>query len=358
MTSITGLTAARMLAIEGASIVDGEVVGDDLILTKHDATTINAGNVRGGDGIGAAEVTQEGWHNVGAGGEPAFTNGWANRGGGYCVTRFMKDPAGIVRIEGTLITGTTGTAAFTLPVGYRPAVDQYFPVLLAAGVAGGYCSISTAGVVVLARGAASDIYLQLSFSTGQTTFPAGKSIIPVVTALPGGPTDGDEIYLQTAAMATAKTMWRLRYRAAITKWEFIGGAPMRSETGGGTTSTSATPAVWTGGPTITVPVTGEYEVDFGFSGMVDSSTTYAAIARATLYRDTTSLAINCGAATPVGQPNDGALYANSFVRATNLVLTSGWALKLYVSLQRPGGAAGTARFAAPAFMTLRPMFLG
>jgi microcystin-dependent protein len=47
MASVTGLTAERMLAIEAASIVDGEIVGDNLILTKHDATTINAGNVRG-----------------------------------------------------------------------------------------------------------------------------------------------------------------------------------------------------------------------------------------------------------------------------------------------------------------------
>lgn len=47
MATITGLTAARMLAIEAASVVDGEVVGDNLILTKHDASTIDAGNVRG-----------------------------------------------------------------------------------------------------------------------------------------------------------------------------------------------------------------------------------------------------------------------------------------------------------------------
>jgi hypothetical protein len=39
-----------MLAIEAASVVDGDVVGDNLILTKHDATTIDAGNVRGAAG--------------------------------------------------------------------------------------------------------------------------------------------------------------------------------------------------------------------------------------------------------------------------------------------------------------------
>jgi microcystin-dependent protein len=50
MTTVTGLTAARMLAIEGASIVDGEVVGGNLILTKHDGSTINAGPVVGPQG--------------------------------------------------------------------------------------------------------------------------------------------------------------------------------------------------------------------------------------------------------------------------------------------------------------------
>jgi len=50
MASINGLTAERMLEIEAASIVDGEVVGGNLILTRHDATTINAGSVIGPTG--------------------------------------------------------------------------------------------------------------------------------------------------------------------------------------------------------------------------------------------------------------------------------------------------------------------
>jgi hypothetical protein len=40
-----------MLEIEAASIVDGNIVGDDLILTRQNATTINAGSVRGAQGI-------------------------------------------------------------------------------------------------------------------------------------------------------------------------------------------------------------------------------------------------------------------------------------------------------------------
>jgi hypothetical protein len=50
MGTVTGLTAERMLEIEAASVVDGDIVGDDLFLTKHDGTVINAGNVRGGPG--------------------------------------------------------------------------------------------------------------------------------------------------------------------------------------------------------------------------------------------------------------------------------------------------------------------
>jgi hypothetical protein len=47
MPTITGLTAARMLEIEGESVVDGEIIGGNLILTRHDGSTINAGPVLG-----------------------------------------------------------------------------------------------------------------------------------------------------------------------------------------------------------------------------------------------------------------------------------------------------------------------
>lgn len=50
MATVTGLTADRMLAIEAASIVDGEVDSSgNLILTKHDGTEIDAGHVKGAD---------------------------------------------------------------------------------------------------------------------------------------------------------------------------------------------------------------------------------------------------------------------------------------------------------------------
>lgn len=50
MGTVTSLTAARMISIEANCIVDGDIVGDNLILTKHNGSTIDAGNVRGPTG--------------------------------------------------------------------------------------------------------------------------------------------------------------------------------------------------------------------------------------------------------------------------------------------------------------------
>lgn len=51
LVPVTVFTADRMKAIEDGTIVDGDVVGDDLVLLRHDGTPINAGNVRGPQGL-------------------------------------------------------------------------------------------------------------------------------------------------------------------------------------------------------------------------------------------------------------------------------------------------------------------
>lgn len=51
VTTVTGFTSDRMLAIENGTVVDGNVVGDNLILLTHGGTPIDAGNVRGPQGI-------------------------------------------------------------------------------------------------------------------------------------------------------------------------------------------------------------------------------------------------------------------------------------------------------------------
>lgn len=74
MATVTGLTAARMLEIEGASVVDGAVDGNgDLILTRHDGSVVAAGHVKGDPGekgdVGpkgsAVDLTRPWSHNVG-----------------------------------------------------------------------------------------------------------------------------------------------------------------------------------------------------------------------------------------------------------------------------------------------------
>jgi microcystin-dependent protein len=50
MATVTGFTAERMLAIENSTVVDGEIVGDNLILMTRDGTPIDAGVVKGDTG--------------------------------------------------------------------------------------------------------------------------------------------------------------------------------------------------------------------------------------------------------------------------------------------------------------------
>lgn len=50
MATVSSFTAERMKAIEDNAIVDGSIVGDNLVLTKHNGETVDAGNVRGPSG--------------------------------------------------------------------------------------------------------------------------------------------------------------------------------------------------------------------------------------------------------------------------------------------------------------------
>lgn len=51
ITTITGLTAQRMIEIEQASVVTGTIEGDNLVLTTKGGKPITAGNVRGPRGL-------------------------------------------------------------------------------------------------------------------------------------------------------------------------------------------------------------------------------------------------------------------------------------------------------------------
>ena len=75
MGVITGLTAARMLAIEAASVISGAVVGNNLILTKHDGSTINAGVVKNWDAPPIGGVLAWTRKNLPSGGDYVLADG-------------------------------------------------------------------------------------------------------------------------------------------------------------------------------------------------------------------------------------------------------------------------------------------
>jgi hypothetical protein len=150
-----------MKAIEDASIVDGGVVLDDLILTKYNGVQINAGNVRGPIGpagpngvdgeagpAGPAGPAGSG-EPVGNWNAPVLLNSWANYSS-------MYDPAGYylhnnrVFIRGFIKSGAMDVSLFTLPLGFRPPFYLVIPVVTAGGPT--RVEVRTNGDIILASG--------------------------------------------------------------------------------------------------------------------------------------------------------------------------------------------------------------
>ena len=90
----------------------------------------------------------------------------------------------------------------------------------------------------------------------------------IVTALPTTSlVDGQTALFQNAAMATDGIVWQFRYRAGggTYKWEFIGGTPLFNEvTTGEARSANTYGALTTAGPSIALPLAGDYLVEVRF----------------------------------------------------------------------------------------------
>jgi hypothetical protein len=73
-----------------------------------------------------------------------YQNSWVSfNAGTHYVAEYYKDALGWVHIRGTISTGTTGTVAFTLPVGFRPTKAMNFPITTSGGH--GFMGIATNG---------------------------------------------------------------------------------------------------------------------------------------------------------------------------------------------------------------------
>jgi hypothetical protein len=104
-------------------------------------------------------VPDTSWHEIGAAGQPAFQNGWANFGGGTNTAAYRKDALGFVHLKGSIASGTLNAAAFTLTVGYRPAGNSSFACVTATGF--GNCTIRSPGTVTPVSGTAAEFLLDV-----------------------------------------------------------------------------------------------------------------------------------------------------------------------------------------------------
>lgn len=214
---------------------------------------------------------QDTWHLIGGAGEPAYGAGYTNHAGDLPVA-FRKYPNGKVRIRGGVNVPAAAGAFFTLPAGYRPPGTQRFGVIDENSGAMVQVYIATDGTLnKLATSATIFDLSTIEFDTDTvSSYSAGIIGPPRVTALPANPVDGQECYF--VADATAGVVWHLRYNAASAspyKWEFVGGSEMRDEivtaAGENTSSTSYT-TLTTPGPSIAVPLAGEYDIELSFLG--------------------------------------------------------------------------------------------
>lgn len=95
---------------------------------------------------------------------PTLTASWVNFGGGYNNVGYYKDSTGRVYLCGVIKSGTIGSAAFTLPVGYRPAAKCLFATISNAAL--GRLEVDTSGNVIPITG--SKVWFSLDNISFQT----------------------------------------------------------------------------------------------------------------------------------------------------------------------------------------------
>lgn len=151
------------------------------------------------------------------------------------------------------------------------------------------------------------------------------------TSLPASPTDGQEFTLVDSVTAPTY-QWRFRYNAGSSnahKWDCIGGTLLGAFVLGPEYTTSTTDVdLATVGPSIVVPFTGVYHVQFGFQG-INGGNTGGGNATATLYDNTTAVS-NANAITGISAASG--VYSSAAMEAFSVLGTAGHTFKLKYSI--------------------------
>ncbi len=127
-----GATRQEALVIESGMFAGGNRPSITLSSDSFDVTVLSRiehlaslHNFLGAISIDSQVDKEKAWHQVGAGGEPAFAGNWANFGGSDQAAAFRLGIKNDVELTGLVkSTGALGAAPstiFTLPVAYRPA---------------------------------------------------------------------------------------------------------------------------------------------------------------------------------------------------------------------------------------------
>jgi hypothetical protein len=92
---------------------------------------------------------------------PTLLNSWVNFGSGFNDAGYFKDANGVVHLRGLIKSGVIGTAAFNLPIGYRPKNTELINAI--SNNALGRLDILNTGDINLAAG--SNIWFSLDSIT-------------------------------------------------------------------------------------------------------------------------------------------------------------------------------------------------
>jgi hypothetical protein len=160
----------------------------------------------------------------------------------------------------------------------------------------------------------------------EVVMPTLRAKLPLLTALPGSPVDGDEVIF-TNSLTNPAWAFHLRYVAAATrKWWCIGGVPHRAETNPAAVLTLAT---WITGASLVAPAPGLYIVTVSASAQLGATATAGLFGPGIVGAGAPVVNYQFGAAAGVYLPT---------VQAT-VTATAGQSICTYI--QQTGGTAGT-----------------
>ncbi len=165
IVAVIALVLGSFGTAEAAGLTKKKVKAIATKIVKKQAPTLSVANaVTAQTATTATTATNlaapEAFRLVGAAGQPTFTSSWTNYASGRTTAGFYLDKESVVHLKGSITGGASGTSAFTLPVGYRPAADLLVPLgtgsnilsnalISSTGTVSVYCEAACAGSVGL-----------------------------------------------------------------------------------------------------------------------------------------------------------------------------------------------------------------